>query len=118
MQAHAGQGITGEIDHQQAIVGKAAFVRERVIGCSDALVEQSQQWEQEGKTVVWVAYAELVLGIIAVADTVRPAAAQAISHLKRLGIEHVVMLTGDNDRDSPANCSRTWGRPSVRRPFA
>ncbi len=98
VQAHAGQGITGEIDNQQAAVGKAAFVRERVINCSDALVEQSQQWELEGKTVVWVAYAGLVLGIIAVADTVRPAALQAISRLKHLGIEHVVMLTGDNAR--------------------
>jgi len=43
-------------------------------------------WEQSGKTVVWVAYAGLVLGIIAVADTVRPKAAKD-AHLKRLGIE-------------------------------
>ena len=98
VQAHVGQGITGEIDNQQAAVGKAAFVWERVINYPDALVEQSQQWELEGKTVSWVAYAGLVLGIIAVADTVRPAALQAISHLKDLGIEQVVMLTGDNAR--------------------
>lgn len=97
-QAQAGRGITGKIDHQIAVVGKATFVQAQAEPVSRALTEQSQQWEAEGKTVVWVAYAGEVLGIIAVADTVRPAAAQAIARLKRLGIERIVMLTGDNSR--------------------
>lgn len=97
-QAQAGQGITGVIDHQTAVVGKATFVQARAKPVSSALAGQSQQWEVEGKTVVWVAYAGEILGIIAVADTVRPAAAQAIVRLKRLGIESIVMLTGDNSR--------------------
>lgn len=97
-QAQAGQGITGEIDRQTAVVGKAAFVQAQAERVSKALTEQSQQWEAEGKTVVWVAYAGAVLGIIAIADTVRPAAAQALARLKRLGIERIVMLTGDNSR--------------------
>ncbi len=57
-----------------------------------------QKWEDEGKTVVWVAYAGMVKGIIAVADTVRPEAASAIALLKKLGIKQIVMLTGDNKR--------------------
>ncbi|MES1025069.1 HAD-IC family P-type ATPase [Gloeocapsa sp. BRSZ] len=98
VQAQAGQGITGEIDGHRAIVGKAAFVQVQVNDVAKPLIEQSQQWEADGKTVVWVAYAGEILGIIAVADTVRPAAAQAIARLKRLGIEQIVMLTGDNSR--------------------
>lgn len=98
VQAQPGQGITGEFEHQTAFVGKAAFVQAQANLCPDALTEQSQQWEKEGKTVVWVAYAGLILGIIAVADTVRPAAAKVISHLKHLRIERIVMLTGDNSR--------------------
>ena len=82
-QAQAGQGMTGEIDHQTAVVGKAAFVQAQAKSASKGLIKQSQQWEAEGKTVVWVAYAGEILGIIAVADTVRPEAAQAISRLKR-----------------------------------
>ncbi len=97
-QEQAGQGMTGEIDRQTAVVGKAAFVQAQTKSASNALSQQSQQWEAEGKTVVWVAYAGEILGIIAVADTVRPAAAQAISRLKRLGVERIVMLTGDNSR--------------------
>jgi Zn2+/Cd2+-exporting ATPase len=97
-QAQAGQGITGEINHQTAVVGKAAFVQSQAKGASPTLIQQSQQWEAEGKTVVWVAYGGEVLGIIAVADTVRPTATRAIAQLKRLGVEQIVMLTGDNAR--------------------
>jgi Cd2+/Zn2+-exporting ATPase len=98
VQAHVGQGITGEIDGQLAIVGKAAFVSEQVSGWSDALIQAAQRLEETGKTVVWVAYAGQPLGIIAIADTVRLEAAKTIHRLKQLGIEEIVMLTGDNER--------------------
>lgn len=97
-QAQAGQGITGEIDCQTVVVGKATFVQAQTRRVSSDLVKQSQQWEAEGKSVVWVAYGGDFLGMIAVADTVRPTAAQALSRLKRLGVERIVMLTGDNSR--------------------
>jgi len=97
-QAHAGQGITGAIAGQIAVVGKAAFVRAQANPVTETLIQQSQQWEAAGKTVVWVAYNREVLGLIAVADTVRPAAATAIAQLKKLGVEQIVMLTGDNAR--------------------
>jgi Cd2+/Zn2+-exporting ATPase len=97
-QAQAGKGITGEIDCQTAVVGNAAFVQTQAKSVPPALVEQSERWEEQGKTVVWVASAGQILGIIAVADTVRPTAAKAIAHLRRMGVEHIVMLTGDNSR--------------------
>ena len=97
VQAKIGLGITGEIDKQTAFVGKADFVQAHLNRYPD-LLKQSLQWEQSGFTVVWVAYAGLILGIIAIADTVRPKAAKAIARLTRLGIERIVMLTGDNLR--------------------
>ena len=98
VQAHIGQGIVGEVDRQKAIVGKAAFVREQSDYFPDALIQLSQRWEEEGKTVVWVALEGRALGLIAVADTVRIGAAFALAKLKKLGIEKIVMLTGDNQR--------------------
>ena len=98
VRSEPGRGIIGKVEGKIAVVGKATFVQAQVDLIPDELTEQSQQWEQEGKTVVWVAYAERILGIIAVADTVRPAAARSIAQLKRLGVEQIVMLTGDNER--------------------
>lgn len=107
VQAQTGHGITGEVNHQQAVVGKAAFVCKQAKNWSDALHTLSQQLEKEGKTVVWVAHAGLILGLIAVADTVRPRAAQAIAKLKKLGIEQIVMLTGDNERTAHSIAQET-----------
>lgn len=98
VQAISGKGITGEIAQKQAFVGKAAFIREQVGGWSEQIATSAQQLEASGKTVVWVAYAGSPLGIIAIADTVRPEAAQTITRLKQLGIQKIVMLTGDNER--------------------
>ena len=58
--------------------------------------------QQEGKTVVLVGTDEVLEGVIAIADTVRPEAEWTVDRLKRQGIERVVMLTGDNERTATA----------------
>lgn len=95
VRAFTSQGIVGEVERQTAVAGKWAFVKEQVDDWSNTLIELAQFLEQEGKTVVWVAHAGQALGIIAVADVVRLDASLAISRLKRLGIEEIVLITGD-----------------------
>ena len=99
VQAIPGQGIVGIAQEQQVIVGNAVFVQQYVTNLPDELREMAQSLEQEGKTVVWVAQGNRgaeVMGIIAIADEVRVEAAVTITRLKKLGIEQIVMLTGDN----------------------
>lgn len=98
VQAVAGQGITGEVAQKRAFVGKAAFIQDKISGWSEQIVASVQQLEASGKTVVWVAYDGKPLGVIAIADTVRPEATRTIARLKQLGIQEIVMLTGDNER--------------------
>ncbi len=93
IQAKTGQGIVGEVAGVRVTVGKAI-----AIPCSAELKAASHSLENAGKTVVWVSLAEEVIGIIAVADTVKPEAANAIASLKQLGIAATAMLTGDNQR--------------------
>lgn len=89
VQAQTGLGIVGEVEGKQVIVGKSAFLHQKI-----------GEWTETNSddTAVWVAVAGQVIGCITVADTIRPAAAEMVQHLKQLGIEQIVMLTGDNER--------------------
>lgn len=93
VQAKIGQGIVGKVNNQIIAIGKAEFVE-----VTSELAQISQQLQAEGKTVVWVAKGDRLLGIIAVADTLRPEAAATVKRLQKLGVEHIIMLTGDNEQ--------------------
>ncbi len=104
VQAIPGQGIFGTANNQSVIVGNAAFVQQYVVQLPEELLEKAASLEQEGNTVVWVAQMEsrgdeyYIMGAIALADTIRPEAASTITHLRQMGIEQIVMITGDNER--------------------
>jgi Cd2+/Zn2+-exporting ATPase len=106
VQAQTGYGIVGEINQQPVIVGKAALITQYQ-PLPEALIQVGDRAEAEGQTVVWVADADQVLGLIAVADTVRLEALSMVAHLKRLGIEKIVMLTGDNPRTAEQIAQQT-----------
>lgn len=93
VQAKIGWGIAGQVNEMLIAVGKADFV-----AATSELTQVSQQLEAEGKTVVWVAKDDRVLGIIAVADTLRPEAAATVKRLQKLGVEHIIILTGDREQ--------------------
>jgi Cd2+/Zn2+-exporting ATPase len=81
--------------------------------CLDLLEDLVPSLQAEGKTVVLVGTEEKLEGVIAVADTVRPAARAAIEGLRASGVERVVMLTGDNERTARA-IAREVGVDDVR----
>ncbi|MBD2074774.1 heavy metal translocating P-type ATPase [Phormidium sp. FACHB-592] len=97
VQAFPGKGIVGTYHQQTVTVGNANFVSQTT-QLSQTLIETAQVLEQDGKTVVWVAQGQQVMGLIAVADRMRPQVAETIARLRALGIEQIVMLTGDNER--------------------
>lgn len=98
VQAIPGQGIVGFVNHQQVFVGNAVFIKQYVTQFPEELQKSAQSLENEGKTVVWVAKAEEVMGAIAISDMLRTEAKAMISRLRKLGVEQIVMITGDNQR--------------------
>jgi Cd2+/Zn2+-exporting ATPase len=70
--------------------------------CLDLLEGTVPELQSEGKTVVLVGTDDELEGVIAVADELRPDAAATVERLHDLGVEHVVMLTGDNERTARA----------------
>jgi len=91
-QAIAGKGVLGSVGGGEAAVGTPRFMRERRIDVDETRLAPLQA---QGKTVMVVARAGEAIGLIAVADTLRPTSRAAVSALHAMGIE-VVMLTGDN----------------------
>jgi Cd2+/Zn2+-exporting ATPase len=103
VQAVPGRGIFGILGEQKVIVGNSAFISQYVAGLPENLQSAAQTAENQGDTLVWVAQeislkAITVVGIIAIADQVRATAAITIDRLRKLGVEEIVMLSGDNQR--------------------
>jgi len=92
-----GRGIRGVVQGRRVWVGNQGLMRETGVGFDGVVLSRIEALESQGKTVVVVG-AERPLGLIAVADTVRPAARRVMEELRRQGITHLVMLTGDNAR--------------------
>ena len=95
-----GNGLTAKLGGRELIGGSGSFMKKRV-KISRTLLEKSDSLAEQGKTPLFFAHDGKLLGIIAVADVLKPDSAQAIRELKNLGIE-VLMLTGDNERTANA----------------
>lgn len=97
-----GYGIRAWTESGEVLVGNPRFVgKELIEQFNDGIVERLSN---EGKTVVTMKDAEGVLAVIALKDTLRPEAIQAINDLKHLGIQSI-MLTGDNEKTAKAIAS-------------
>ena len=89
-----GAGVVGSVAGQTIHVGNVALVGE--LGVDDSAArEQIRRYEGEGKTAVVVARDQSVIGVVALADTLRDNAARVVAELRALGVGRVVMLTGD-----------------------
>ncbi|MBM3925193.1 MAG: copper-translocating P-type ATPase [SAR202 cluster bacterium] len=93
-QAVPGQGVQAQINGAKVLLGNRAFM-EAQGHVLDGLVKKAEELSTQGKTAMFVSSGDGMAGIIGVADTIKPGAAEAIARLKGLGLE-VIMLTGDN----------------------
>jgi len=99
--AIAGHGATATVNGRHVAIGRRALMAEQhLMGCTD-LDAAAAELEQQGRTAVLVGWGGRVRGVLAVADTVKPEAAQTVAALKTRGIE-VAMITGDNARTAHA----------------
>ena len=95
-----GNGLTGTLNEETLIGGNLLFI-EKSLSISKELKHSAEQLASAGKTPLFFAKENRLLGMIAVADVIKEDSPQAINELKAMGI-HVVMLTGDNERTAKA----------------
>lgn len=95
-----GQGVAGIIDGELVLAGNRRLMEAYNIP-GGALMTKGEELASDGKTPLYFAKDSKLLGVIAVADVVKPTSAQAVAELSGMGIE-VVMLTGDNAKTAEA----------------
>lgn len=100
--SHTGAGAEAQVDGRSIFVGSPALFNERRDAIDPEEWSVIQRLQDEGKTVVLVGERSAAWGLLALRDNLRENARQAVDALRTLGIERVVMLTGDNQRTAHA----------------
>jgi P-type Cu+ transporter len=101
-----GRGIRGRVDEKEVAIGNENWFKE--LGIVDpALSSRAEELRRKGQTVIFVSVDQRVVGLIGVADPIKPSTPQAIRDLKREGLR-LVMLTGDS-RATAENVARKLG---------
>lgn len=98
--SRTGSGLEASIDGAEVFGGNAEFISGKAQIPQD-IAEKSEELAAEGKTPLFFARSGELIGMIAVADVIKPDSAEAVGQLKNMGLE-VVMLTGDNKRTAEA----------------
>ncbi|NEP19600.1 MAG: heavy metal translocating P-type ATPase, partial [Leptolyngbya sp. SIO4C1] len=93
-EAVTGRGVQGTVNGHRVQIGTDRWMQDLGIDTA-ALQTRRQAWEAAAKTTVWIAVDGKAEGLFGIADALKPASAEAVRSLQRMGLE-VVMLTGDN----------------------
>jgi P-type Cu+ transporter len=96
-----GQGVRAKVDGKRVLLGNRFLVSSEQLVVSASIEAQLQTLEHDGKTVMLLGLNSQLAGAIAVADTIKPSAAETIQALGRMHIQ-TLMLTGDNSRTAQA----------------
>jgi len=101
--AEVGMGVTAVWRDKEILVGKATYLQANDISIPEIIAQTVSDQTQQGRTALLVAKNTRPVGLIAIADEVRPETPRVISALKKdFGIEKITMITGDNRRVAKA----------------
>lgn len=90
-----GLGVRGKINGTYYYAGNRRLLETHHLTVSPALTEEAVRLSQEAKTVIWLADSQQALGLVAIADRIKPTSREAVRQLQEMGIS-TYMLTGDN----------------------
>ncbi len=95
-------GVTARLDGKKILVGKDKFLKDKGIRIAEHIEQAVSEQTEQGRTAILVANDNKPVGLIAIADEIRPETPQAIASLKTMGIKNITMLTGDNHKVAKA----------------
>ena len=100
-EALIGAGASATVDGRRIMIGSPTLMTDSAVELG-RLAEEIERLESSGQTVIVTATDDKALGLIGIADVLRPQASAAMADLHRVGIKRLVMLTGDNPRTAAA----------------
>jgi Cu+-exporting ATPase len=96
-QSTTGGGVSAQLNGRRVLVGKEKFVGESGVTLSNELRRQADRLQEQAQTTVWVAVDGRAIGILGIADPIKPTTRTAIRALHNMGLK-IIMCTGDNRR--------------------
>ncbi|MEA2071574.1 MAG: copper-translocating P-type ATPase, partial [Asgard group archaeon] len=96
-----GKGINAVLENQPIIIGNQTFLEENKITLPNYSLQLMKKHQVKGKTVVFIAYKNELIGLLAIADVLKETSQEAIQTLQEMGLR-VIMITGDNQRTAKA----------------
>ena len=100
-QSITGGGVSGEIDGKEILIGKEKLLIESNVTLSDGLKKEAHRLQEKAETTVWVAVDGKAVGVLGIADPIKPTTKEAIRELHEMNLK-VIMCTGDNRRTAEA----------------
>src|SRR6266403_800116 len=96
-QSTTGGGVSAQLDGRLVLVGKEKFLADSNVDISDELRKQADRLQEQAQTTVWVALDGHAVGVLGIADPIKPTTRTAIRELHDVGLK-IIMCTGDNRR--------------------
>lgn len=97
-----GRGLKSSMNGKTIWIGNQKLMNEAGVVLSSESISRAEALQAQGKTLMWIAVDKTLAGLIALADTLRKEATPTMTALKKSGVQHTIMLTGDNARSASA----------------
>ncbi len=102
LQSVPGRGVRATVQGRVIRIGNDALFESEGVALPEKLRDQADVFRENGKTTMYILADDQPLGVVGVADVIRPVAPQVIQELHRIGVEKTILLTGDNERAARA----------------
>jgi len=96
-----GKGVIAKVQRKEVIIGNRVLFKNKNISFSKEIEEKISQLEYDGKTVIFIALSKKILGVMAIADTLKETTKDAIKEFEKMNF-NVAMITGDNAKTANA----------------
>jgi Cu+-exporting ATPase len=96
-QSTTGGGVSGKVDGKAVLIGKEKFLADSNVRFPEQLTNEAHRLQEKAETTVWVAVNGDAVGVLGLADPIKPTTRDAVSDLHKTGLK-IIMCTGDNER--------------------